>query len=108
MTHPSTRIELQHFLEELTGLPEDHVLFQPPEGAKLKYPCITYHLIDVDQLFADNGNYRNVNCYEIMLMSKNPDSRHVAVFNNLPKCRFLRSYSGEGLNYWVWRFWTNK
>lgn len=106
-THPSTRTDLQVFLESITGLPEDRVLFQPPAGEKLKYPCITYRLSDIDQLFADNSNYRNQHCYEITIISNNPDSKHVGTFERLSKCRFLRHYSEDVLNYWVFRFWTN-
>lgn len=106
-THPSTRTDLQAFLQEITGLPEDRVLFQPPENTKLSYPCVIYRLSDLDQVYADNKNYRNQHCYEIRLISKNPDSKHIETFNKLPKCRYLRGYSEGGLNYWVWRFWTN-
>ena len=107
MTHPNTRTDLQSYLESITGLPEDRVLFQPPAGEKLKYPCITYRLSDIDQLFADNVNYRNQHCYEITVISNNPDSKHVHTFECQPKCRFLRHYSEDVLNYWVFRFWTN-
>lgn len=107
MTHPSTRTELQAFLQEITGLPEDHVFFQPPSGTKLKYPCVVYRLSDLDQLYADNGNFRNQHCYEVTLISKNPDSKHCETFERLPKCRFLRSFSSDTLNHWVYRLWTN-
>ena len=107
MEYPSTRIELQAFLQEITGLPEDRVYFQPPEGTKLKYPCIVYRMSDINQKYASNVNYCNRHCYEITLISKNPDSSHKDTFDRLSKCRFIRSFSSDTLNHWIYRFWTN-
>ena len=105
--HPSTRPQLQQYLQDITGLPEDHVYFQPPDETKLKYPCIIYRLSDIDQIYADNDNYRNNHCYELTIISKNPDSKYVDTFARHKKCRFLRSFSEDTLNHWVFRFWTN-
>lgn len=107
MEHPSTRTDLQAFLQEVTGLPEERVCFQPPEGTKLTYPCVIYRLSDVNHLYANNKKYRNLHCYEITLLSKNPDSKHAKTFDELDGCRFLRSYSADTLNYWIYRIWTN-
>ena len=104
--HPKSRTELQRYLERITELPEDRVLYQPPEGAKFKYPAVVYRLSDLDQKFADNSNYVGHHCYEITVISANPDSKFERLFAKLPLCRFLRSFTSDNLYHWVYRFWT--
>lgn len=106
MSRPRSRTELQRYLETIASLPEDRVLFQPPEGAKFRYPAITYRLSDLDQRYANNGNYVGRHCYEVTVISANPDSKFEKIFSNLPACRFLRAFANDNLYHWVYRLWT--
>ena len=108
LPHPKTRDDLQTYLQTITELPEERVLYQPPEGAKFKYPAITYRLSDLDQTYASNINYKQNHCYEITVISANPDSKYEKLFSKLPRCRFLRHFQSDNLDHWVYRFWTTK
>lgn len=71
-----SRLELQQKLEEILG--SRNVYFQPPTGLQIKYPCIIYHKQSYKQDRADDKTYLLHNQYQVMVITKDPDS-------NLPK-----------------------
>lgn len=93
------RLDLSARLHSILG--SDHVYFQPPEGTKLKYPCIIYKLGDIDTKFADNSGYTNRKKYSITIIDKNPDSELPDEFAKLPLSRFDRFFTADNLNHWV-------
>lgn len=105
MEHPRNREELQQYLENAFGFDSSHVVFQG-DPQKMKYPAWRYRLSDMDEDFADNGHYRTSTCYEITHISVDPDSRYLPTMRQMPYCRFVRHYVSNGLNHWVFRFWT--
>ena len=60
---PKSRLEVQTYLEELLG--SKNVYYNPPESIKLEYPCIVYHLQDLDSTAADNSPYVRFDRYSI-------------------------------------------
>ena len=68
------RLELQARLQEVSGYPEEQVLYQPPTGTKLKYPCIIYDSRQGDIEHADNNPYVFYPFYEVTHIYLDADS----------------------------------
>jgi hypothetical protein len=55
-----------------------NVYFQPPSTIQMSYPCIVYNKTiynnTIGRQYANNGMYSKKQCYQIMLIEKNPDS----------------------------------
>ena len=90
-----TRQQLQSKLEELLG--SRNVYYQPPESVKMEYPAIRYSKSNIKSTFADNMKYSNMTCYEIVVISRKPDTDVLNKILNLPYCSFDRSYKYENL-----------
>lgn len=104
---PRDRFELQELLEMCLEVKTDErVKFQPPEGTKLKLPNITYKLSDIDVKWGDNKPYITHTSYDVTIKDKNPDSKLVKTFKMMPLCRFVRFYTGDNYNAWVFRIAT--
>lgn len=96
----STRLELHEKL--CTILKTRNVYFQPPESTKMKYPCIRYSKVGIDQKRADDMNYKNTNRYELIVIDKDPDSViHEAILEEFQMCGFDRGYTSDNLNHYV-------
>lgn len=67
-----TRENLDAELQKILG--SEYVYFQPPESLKLTYPCIIYSLDAVDNVRADNVAYLYQKRYQLMVVTKDPDS----------------------------------
>lgn len=95
------RLELNALLESF--LPEGkEAYFQPPNGLKMKYPCIVYRRDDADDLFADNVKYRQIPRYKVTVIDLDPDSDIPAKVAALPMSSFDRSYTADNLNHDVY------
>ena len=57
-----------------TLLESNNVYFQPPEGLKMKYPCIRYERVKIPVTKADNINYLMHSTYSVTLITTDPDS----------------------------------
>lgn len=104
---PKTRLELQAWLETTTGKGSDQILFQPPSLEKVKKPCWIYRLLDASQTSADNVTYQTATAYELTFITQNPDSVWISRMMKWPRCRFVRYYSADGFNHYVYRIWTS-
>ncbi|MCM1524012.1 MAG: hypothetical protein NC120_06095 [Ruminococcus sp.] len=93
------RTELQSILEKI--LCSRNVYFQPPESVKMKYPAIVYALNSIDHLYADDLPYKSDKSYRITLIDKSPDSEFTDRIAALPKCRFDRFFTADGLNHYI-------
>lgn len=93
------RLELQTRLENILG--SRNCYFQPPQSVQIKYPAIIYSLGDMRKVHANDGSYRLLTAYEVVLIDKNPDSELVAKIMALPYCSFNRFYTADNLNHWV-------
>ena len=92
------RLQLQSLLETMTA----HVYFQPPENAKIEYPCIIYHRDFADTGFADNGPYHHTLRYMVTIIDRNPDSNLPAKVAMLPMCLYNRFFIADNLNHDVY------
>lgn len=91
------RIELQERLEELLG--SKNVYFQPPENLKMQYDCIRYSRDKIDADFADNVPYQLHDRYQLIAITKNPDSDLPRKIAMLPMCTHNRHYTANNLNH---------
>lgn len=93
----SSRLNLQADLEEILG--SRNVYFQPPSSVRMRYPAIVYSRKDVEKRSANDGVYRRLPSYELILIDKDPDSKFVDKILELPYCSFDRHYESDNLNH---------
>jgi hypothetical protein len=99
-----SRLDLQDKLIELIG--NNHVYFQPPESVKLQFPCIIYNLDSGDTQFAMDLPYTFTRRYEIMFITKDPDSELIdKIAKAFPMIRFDRSYCTDNLNHYTYKLY---
>lgn len=96
------RLRLQTLLEQVSGLPEAQVHFQPPNGTLMVYPAITYSRGRAETDFADNLPYRSAQAYTVTVISEDPDNDIRDQVAALPYCSFDRWYATDGLNHDVY------
>lgn len=94
------RSELGDLLRKTLG--SSNVYFQPPETAKLKYPCIIYTLSGERVHHAEGAVYFHIDKYMINVIDKNPDSEIPDKIRALPYCAFDRFYTADNLNHFVY------
>ena len=92
------REQLQTILEGIPGVKK--VYFQPPESVKLEYPCIIYHLQNVNTVYANDDPYKNMDAYSLMIIDRNPDSSIRFEIEKLRYTRFDRFFTASNLNHW--------
>ena len=93
-----TRTDFDAELRDLIG--STNVYFQPPESIKLKYPCIVYKLTNEDIKRADNRAYLRTNCYDVTIISKNPDyPLFDEIIERFPMCRMGSFFTYDNLNH---------
>lgn len=99
------RLDLHELLCGIINITEadgdKHVYFQPPANIRMKYPAIRYKLDSIDNVYADNNVYGQRDRYELILIDLDPDSKYVRILSKLPRCRFVRHYTADNLNHWV-------
>lgn len=92
----SRRKELGNKLLELHS--NSNVYFQPPEGFKLSYPCITYEFVDIYSAYADDTHYKLRDKYRVTLISKDGDPDNVRkLLLGLPFSSFERRFISDNL-----------
>jgi hypothetical protein len=94
-----SRLELHEILCDILG--SRNVYFQPPTNVSMRYPAIVYNLSDIENRHADDGVYSFTNQYQITLIDRNPETDVVYKINQLQTANFIRSYSSDNLNHWV-------
>lgn len=87
-------------LSEIFHLLTPNVYFQPPNGLKMDYPCITYKLDAEDVQYADNSKYRLHDRYQVTVMDRDPDSVLRKMVSSLQYCEFDRSFAADNLNHY--------
>lgn len=78
-----------------------NVYFQPPENLKINYPGIVYTRSSSKPSYADNIKYHLEKGYQIIYVSKDPDSDIPDKIEQLPKCSFDRHFVSDNLNHWI-------
>lgn len=92
------RLELDAILRNIPGVKK--VYFQPPESIKLEYPCIIYHLQNVNTVYANDDPYKNMDAYSLMIIDYDPDSSIRFEIEKLRFTRFDRFFTVANLNHW--------
>ena len=91
----ASRLELQSKLEELNG--NRNVYYQPPASVRMEYDAIRYSKKDITSTFANDKMYSKQNCYEVIVISRKPDSIVVDKLLELPLVSFDRRYVADNL-----------
>ena len=94
----ASRLELQTKLEEL--LESRNVYYQPPNNITMQYDAIRYSLSNINSKFADNKKYKNMNCYDLIVISRKPDPEVVNKILSLPYSSLGRPYVSDNLNHY--------
>jgi hypothetical protein len=92
-----SRLELHALLVELLG--STNVYYEPPETLKMSYPAIRYQRTNIRSKRADNSNYSVFYCYEIVVISKDPDISVVEKLLEVPYCTHDRHYRASNLHH---------
>lgn len=96
----ASRLELHEELCELLG--SRNVYYSPPESVKMSYPCIRYSLSGIQQDYANDEHYRDINKYEVIVIDPDPDSSiHLWTAHHFAMCSFDRAYVADNLNHFV-------
>ena len=93
----ASRLELQSKLEELNG--NKNVYYNPPATINMQYPAIRYSKTNIRSRFANDSAYSLSNCYEIIVISKKPDSAVIEELIRLPYCSHDRHYVADNLHH---------
>ena len=93
----ASRLELQTKLEELLG--SRNVYFNPPESLKMQYDAIRYSRRKIDKKHANDAAYITQKCYELILISRDPDNPLVDKILALPYCSYDRQYYADNLSH---------
>ena len=94
-----SRLDLHNELVDILGC--SNVYFQPPSSG-MKYPCIKYSIGGIDQIHANDKNYRNVTRYDITVIDYDPDSEIPSkLIEHFSMCSFDRAYPADNLNHFT-------
>lgn len=93
----ASRLELHETLVEING--NRNVYYQPPATVKMEYDAIRYSKKDISSRFANNAMYSKINCYEIIVISRKPDSEVTDKILELPYTSLDRCYVADNLNH---------
>lgn len=93
------RLALQDILETIMD-GRGPVYFQPPNGAKITYPCIIYNIGGGDSMYADNNNYHFTYQWEIKYLDTKPINDVVKkIMDEFQMVRFNRRYVNDHINH---------
>lgn len=98
------RLYLQTRFEEILG--SRNVYFDPPETVKLQYDAIVYRRKKIDNTFANNSVYRQDDCYEVVVIYRNPDSDIPRKISTMPMCTHDRHYVANDLHHDVFTIYN--
>jgi hypothetical protein len=93
----ASRLELHEKLCEILG--SRNVYFQPPSSDKMRYDAIRYSRKNIKNTHANNSVYNQRDCYELIVIYKDPDSDIPRKILKLPLCSFDRHYTADNLNH---------
>ncbi len=97
------RLELREIFRSI--LKNNNTYFQPPINIRMNYPAIVYKLADIKSVHADNGVYSLAPRYMATLIVSDPDSEMRWKLAKLPTVRFVRHYTEDNLNYYVYELY---
>lgn len=95
----AARLKLHSKLCAILG--SRNVYFQKPASLIMEYPAIRYSIKPSSPSYANNAIYRDMDCYEVILIDEDPDSEIFGKVKRLPYCKFDNFYTADNLNHWV-------
>lgn len=75
------------------------VYFEPPEDAKMVYPCIRYERDAGSTKHANNRPYNYVQQYQVTLIARDADTDILAKLAALPQSTHDRFFVADNLNH---------
>lgn len=92
------RLELHEILCGFLG--SRNVYYQPPESLKMQYDAIRYSLNTVNSRFANDGRYKNMKRYELLVISRKPDPKVVDKILGMAYSSLDRVYVSDNLYHY--------
>lgn len=86
-------------------LGNENVYFQPPESARIQYPCIIFNLNGMKTFRADNNLYGVKKGYIVTYIDPDPGSTAPVEILSLPLCSFDRFFFSDNLNHYVFELY---
>lgn len=106
----ANRLDLHETLCKVIDITESdgdrHVYYRPPESIKMKYPAIVYNRDNIDLKYANNGVYKKVPSYSVILIDKNPESEYVDKLLEIPYCSYGTEYVSSNLNHFTFKIYN--
>lgn len=97
-----SRFNLHEALWKLWG----NVYYNPPAGCRMSYPAIIYSLDSADTTFADNIPYRVERRYQVLVVTKDPDSKLVDKVLQLPTAVLQSTFVQDSLYHFSFRVYA--
>ena len=94
----ASRLELQTKLEELLG--SRSVYYEPPTNVRMEYDAIRYSLEEIDTRYANDGRYKNMKRYNVIVISRDPDPEVVEKILEVPYSSLGRPYVSDNLYHY--------
>lgn len=97
------RSRLDFHKELVKVLGSNQVYFQPPESVRMRYPCIVYERDNVDTDPADDMKYLKHVRYEVMYISKDPDTNDkiADILDSFRFTTYVRHFVSDNINHEV-------
>lgn len=101
MTLEEKRIKMHNRFKEL--LESNEVYYNPPDGKKIKYPCIIYKDKNFDIRYASDKAYKYDRVYQVSLIGSRPiDDLKNKLLLELSYIRFDNSFVSDNLYHYVY------
>ena len=104
------RLDLHETICNVIGITESdgdrHVYYQPPESIKMKYPAIVYSRDGIELVHANNGIYKKVPSYSVILIDKKLESEYVDKLLEIPYCSYGTEYASNNLNHFTFKIYN--
>lgn len=94
------RLQLDEILNDI--IRNGNCYFSPPNGFKMKYPCIVYKYENNRDDRADNMRYTRFRRYTVTVITDDPDSNiSDQLLDRFTYCTLVRTFSSDNLNHFV-------
>ena len=94
----ASRIDLQSKLEELLG--SRNVYYNPPDNLRMQYNAIRYSRSIQQTAYADDRKYKNMNRYDLIVITRESDPEVVDKLLELQYCSMGNPYKADNLNHY--------
>lgn len=94
----ASRLELQTTFEEMLGT--RNVYYQTPSNVTMQYDAIRYSLSSINTRYANDKKYKNMKCYDVVVISRRPDPAVINKILELPYSSLGRPYVADNLYHY--------